>query len=285
MCGHMGNTIIPDVLYHYTRLENLQNIIRTGNDGGELVFWLTHFRQMDDPSEGKILEDTVKEIVPEFNLHNIPDAYILSMCGNVDNLPMWREYADNAQGIAIALDRQMIECNTKDVRRAIQKCEYDKGKTLNAIKERLRETNIKFEDGSWIEGEYRVTNFDKFPELKGRPENISILRYLDVRKFFNELVTFKDCHYYYENEYRLPIIYGYYAERQKIRVNKKRVIDFREYHIDIRALKGVYVGPNNKNAEEVVHYIGRHINSLNLPQQVDVEIVDLPYKTNFYNYE
>ena len=280
MHGHMENTIIPDVLYHYTRLENIQNIIRKGKDGAELVFWLTHFRQMDDPSEGEVLENTIKEVVPEFNLRNIPDTYILSLCGNVDNLPMWREYADNAQGIAIALDRQMIECNNKDVRRAILKCEYDKSKTLNAIKERLKETYLKFEDGSWIEEEHRVANFDRFPELKGRPENKFILRYLDVCKCFDELMAFKDCHYYYENEYRLPIIYGYYAERQYYRVKNKRVIEYREYHIDIRALKGVYVGPNNIYAEEVVQFIGRYVNSLNLHHQVNIDIIELPYRTN-----
>lgn len=276
----MKSDAIPNVLYHYTRLENLQNIIRKGKDGIELVFWLTHFRQMDDPSEGNVLEDTVKEVIPEFNLRNIPDVYILSMCGNVDNLPMWREYADNAQGIAIALDRDVIENNAKDVRRAILKCEYNKGKILSAIKERLRNTNNKYEDGSWIEEEHRVANFSKYQELKGRPENKSILRYMDVKNYFDELIAFKDCHYYYENEYRLPIIYGYYNEQLKFRVNNKRVINFREYHIDIRALKGVYVGPNNKYAEEVVNFIRRYINSLDLLQQVDVDKIDLPYRTN-----
>ena len=281
----MENIIIPDVLYHYTRLENLQNIIRTGKDGAELVFWLTNFRQMDDPSEGKVLEDTIKEVVPDFNLRNIPDAYILSMCGNVDNLPMWREYADNAQGIAIALDRQIIENNIKDVRRPILKCEYDKIKTLSAIKERLIETNKKYEDGTWIEDEHRVANFNRFPELKGRPENKSILRYLDVRKYFNELIAFKDCHYYYENEYRLPIIEGYYAERQNYRVKNKRVIEYREYHIDIESLKGVYVGSNNKFAEEVVQTVRRYINGLNLLHNVNIDILELPYRTNYFNYE
>ena len=276
----MKSDTIPNVLYHYTRLENLQNIIRKGDEGAELVFWLTHFRQMDDPSEGKVLEDTVKEVVPEFNLRNIPDAYVLSMCGSVDNLPMWREYADNAQGIAIALNRILIESNTKDVRRTILKCEYDKGKTLSAIKERLKKTNRKYKDGTWIEEEYRVANFDRYPELKGRPENESILRYLDFRNYFNELIAFKDSHYYYENEYRLPIIEGFYDGRHKYRVNKKRVIDFREYHIDIEALNGVFVGPNNKYAEEVVCHIKRYINSLNLSHHVDINKIELPYRTN-----
>ena len=272
----MTKNKIPRTLYHYTRLENLQNIIRESENGLELVIWLTHFRQMDDPSEGKVLEDTIKEVVPEFNLRNIPDAYILSMCGNVDNLPMWREYADNAQGIAIALDRDKIENNTKDVCRKILKCEYNKGKTLNAIKERLENINSKYEDGTWIEEENRIANFDRFPELKGRPENKSILRYLDVRKFFMELIAFKDCHYYYENEYRLPVD-GYFAERQKFRVRGKRVINFREYHIGIEALVGVYIGPNN--TKEIKDEVKRFIDNLSLNHSIVIEKIDIPYRT------
>ena len=163
----------------------------------------------------------------------------------------------------------------------ILKCEYDKGKTLNAIKDRLKETNKKYEYGTWIEEEHCVANFDIFPKLKGRSENKSILRYLDVRKYFNELMAFKDYHYYYENEYRLPIT-GYYDGRQKFRVNNKRLIEFREYHIDIEALKGVYVGSNNKYAEEVVRFIRRYINRLNLSHQVNIDIINFPYRTNYY---
>ncbi len=200
------------------------------------------------------------------------------MCGNVDNLPMWREYADNAKGIAIALDRNAIECNTKDIRRTIIKCEYDKSMTLNTIKERLKDTNKKFQDGSWIEEEYRIANFDRFPELKGRSENESILKYLDVRKFFNELIAFKDSHYYYENEYRLPIIDGYYAGRLKYRVNNERMICFRVYHIHIDALKGVYVGPNNKYAEETFECVNKYLEGLHLSSDIKAHKIDLPYR-------
>lgn len=272
----MENAIIPSVLYHYTRLENLQNIIRTGDKGVELVFWLTHFRQLNDAAEGAALDKTIADLIPEWGINPIPDMYVLSLCGSKENLPLWKEYANDAKGIAIALDSNIILNNTADLKKEIVKCEYGETENLNAIRQSIKDLDLYIESD---EGKARIANmfnYERFPELRNYPHNRWILKMGEIKRFFKPLLAFKAPCYYYEDEYRLTVD-GFYAERIKYHVKGDRLIEYREYHIDIKALKGIYLGSNN--TEDTAEYIRRFIRNFELKQDVMVNRVDLPYRT------
>lgn len=267
---------IPDILYHYTRLENLLNIIREGKEGPELVFWMTHFRQLNDAAEGETLNNVIADLCPEWGINPIPDMYVLSLCGSKENLPLWKEYANDAKGIAIALDSNIILNNTADFQREIVKCEYGGTENLNAIRQSIKELDKYVESD---EGKARIDkmfNYERYPELRNYPHKKWILKMGEIKKFFKPLLAFKTPCYYYEDEYRLTVD-GFNAERIKYHIKSDRVIEYREYHIDIKALKGIYIGSNN--TDETADYTRRFIRNLELEQNVIVERVDLPYRT------
>lgn len=272
----MENKEIPDILYHYTLLENLQNIIRAGKTGAELVFWLTHFRQLNDAEEGAALDKTIADLCPEWGINPIPDMYVLSLCGSKENLPLWKEYANDAKGIVIALDSNIIINNTLDFRKEIVKCEYGETENLKAIRQSIKDLDKYIESD---EGKVRIENmfnYERYPELRNNPHKRWILKMGEIRKYFKPLLAFKAPCYYYEDEYRLTVD-GYNAERIKYHVKDDRLIEYREYHIDIKALKGIYIGSNN--TEETTEYVRRYIMNLALKQNIDVERIKLPYRT------
>lgn len=268
--------IIPDILYHYTHLENLQNIIRKGDEGTELVFWLTHFRQLNDAAEGAALDKTISDLCPEWGINPIPDMYVLSLCGSKENLPLWKEYANDAKGIAIALDSNIILNNTADFQREIVKCEYGETENLNSIRQCIKDLDKYVESD---EGKARIDNmfnYERYPELRNYPHKRWILKMGEIKKFFKPLLAFKAPCYYYEDEYRLTVD-GFYADRIKYYVKDNRLIEYREYHIDIKAFKGIYIGSNN--TEETVEFIRRFVRSLGLNQDIEVMRINLPYRT------
>ena len=266
---------IPDILYHYTSLSNLTNIIRKDGEKVEMVFWLTNVNQMNDVSEGKILKDTLVDLFPELSVNNIPDMYVLSLCGSNENLPLWREYADDARGVVLALDRDVMLNNTNDFRREIIKCKYDWGKELTDLRNELQTIHDTIASGGAKDREDTLFNYDRFPELKVFPYKKEMIMNHDIRQYYKPLLAFKDPHFYYEDEYRL-IDDMYNHERIKYRVRNGRMIEFREYHISINALKGIYIGPNSY--DDVEMFVRKFIGHLILENHIDISKINIPYK-------
>jgi len=88
------------VLFHYTRLNNFYNIIKT--DG----LWATHARFSNDDEELRYID---KEI-PKDKEINIPEEYyIVSLCDDDDLLSQWRGYCGEDEGVAIGFDLGIVQ--------------------------------------------------------------------------------------------------------------------------------------------------------------------------------
>lgn len=138
-----------DLLYHYTSLETFYKII--GNQKKDkIIFRATHARFMNDPFEYDLAYTLIEKAYREYELLNdinIPfdlkkffslrnifgSPFILSLSENHDNLTMWRSYGANGKGIAIGLDKKMINDYVKDEKNQNTKllqCFYDEGKII-----------------------------------------------------------------------------------------------------------------------------------------------------------
>lgn len=269
-------TQIPNILYHYTKLENLTNIIRYEGGKVELVFWLTHFRQMADVAEGKFLKDIIETYFPEFTNNELPDMYILSLSEDVQSLPMWKEYANDANGIALALDKNVLLNPQNDIPKQIYKCEYNTDTNIRLVKNAIDEINNYYKTDDWKEYLKKQRYYRKHPEALNSEATFLTNKYSKVCTLFKPLLAFKDNHFSYENEYRL-IVDGFYDQRIKFRASNNRFIEFREYHIDIKALRGIYIGSNCK--DDSVVFVSRFLSVLALDNIPIVEKIDIPYRT------
>lgn len=122
----------PSKVYHYTDLEALRGIVRTG------VIRATHLNYMNDPLEIQYGHKLCKEVLTEaasksvgkakdlaqFGLEAFEEfsdpswaytmAYCVSFTESRDELTQWRAYANNGRGIAIGFDFSKL----KDVLRS-----------------------------------------------------------------------------------------------------------------------------------------------------------------------
>lgn len=247
-------------LYHYTRLENLTSIVQRE----KLSFWLTDYREFDDTSEGEFILKIQKQFYPNCVYNNI-ERYILSLCKRNNNLPMWKEYASNATGVALEIETDNIPSSSFC---QLLPCIYnqeivkERSEAINSIIERYRLQNVK--------DKYVV--FSKhYPELD--PIYLKdFFEKTDVWDACVELIRVKNACYSYEEEFRYIVKawddnFHYYFKNGKLRCSY-------EYNISKNALTKIYVGPNN--SKDIVYNIKHYLQLIGL-KDIDVEIIDLPY--------
>lgn len=95
------NNIIK--LGQYTSLSTLPKVIRKENT----TLRLTNVRQLNDPLEGLVLPDYLNK-KEDKNTYNTSDIFISSATSNTDDLPMWKQYADDCKGVYLIYDKEFI---------------------------------------------------------------------------------------------------------------------------------------------------------------------------------
>ena len=99
-------------LGHYTRLETLKHLLKKDE---EVKIRLSHVAQMNDPLEGKELMSCFGD---EYNNTNIQDVtfskFILCLTSNLNSLPMWAQYGDQGQGLALEFNNEFLRHFTSD---------------------------------------------------------------------------------------------------------------------------------------------------------------------------
>lgn len=99
-------------LGHYTRLETLKHLLKKDE---EVKIRLSHVAQMNDPLEGKALMSCFGD---EYNNTNIQDVtfskFILCLTSNLNSLPMWAQYGDQGQGLALEFNNEFLRHFTSD---------------------------------------------------------------------------------------------------------------------------------------------------------------------------
>ena len=100
---------------HYTKGKTLQILLDQDTDNTKFSVSgktrLYNANYMNDPEEGLVIEEMLKpsedeEITPYFEKRNILDPspwFLMSFTSKIDDLTMWSQYGDDAQGVCLVL--------------------------------------------------------------------------------------------------------------------------------------------------------------------------------------
>ena len=101
----------PNILYHYTSIEAFKSIVENRQ------IWLSSFIWMNDPNEGRFIEQWIIEEAKRRRLNdelinaiissyyeNFKNYYFLAFSENGDLLSQWRAYAEDSTGFSIGFD-------------------------------------------------------------------------------------------------------------------------------------------------------------------------------------
>lgn len=107
-------------LYHYTTIETLRAIFDKDKIKAEneecirFSLWATHAGFLNDLTEGQMLANALKRIGAPAGLLNtlismLGYPFVVSLSELDDDLNMWRCYANQGKGVAIGLEKEVIE--------------------------------------------------------------------------------------------------------------------------------------------------------------------------------
>lgn len=211
-------------LGQYTSLSTLRYLIKPkkNNQNNIPSLRLSNLRQMNDPTEGTALLECFGEVMDNNTKIKIPfkdnGIYVSSMTSVLDSLPMWKLYADDAQGVSMvyssAFLKKVIKKTDADIFRMcyISKNKYTDGIThkdsvfdvhiSRANKEVGNEIN--FENLSDKEEKIRVKLNDIYHNLVAVSQHSESNIIHRIMKIIDNIsYLFKYSYYSYENEFRL----------------------------------------------------------------------------------
>lgn len=176
---------------HYTSLTTMYKLINDNNPKDSYLR-LTNGRQMNDPLEGRVLLDYITR--EENNLEKEEWKptfwYISSATSEMDSLPMWKQYGEDASGVMLVYDSNFIKKILEVPKVYIYKVAYIK---INEDKfEIVSNKNISDDERKNLE-----ENIKKLKEMKKSEMSIPELSNLSF--------LFKKSDYAYESEYRIVI--------------------------------------------------------------------------------
>lgn len=99
-------------LGHYTRLETLKHLLKKDK---EVKIRLSHVAQMNDPLEGKVLMSCFGDEYYNTSIQDVTfSKFILCLTSNLNSLPMWAQYGDQGQGLALEFNNEYLRHFTSD---------------------------------------------------------------------------------------------------------------------------------------------------------------------------
>jgi len=246
---------VPNVLYHYCRLETFLSIVNSGvlrlsdsrctNDAYENI-WITKFIRETLAKIEQSNEQYTKELekyITVFGNEFFP--YIACFSENDDSLSQWRAYGDDGNGVAIGFEIKIPQGlpmthagkNALDYSLRVNKVVYDCGVQRKLVEDEIQKI---LEDGS--------------EHLFLHANNLIVLSYIYKHPAFQE-----------EKEWRIintPLIDTNYlmsgqVSDMKFRVTRDRLIPFWEMPITVESnyvsIKEVILGPKNKTIPKTMH--------------------------------
>lgn len=200
-------------LGHYTSLETLKYLLAPINLGknhdeskvGNFLR-LSHYKQMNDPLEGEVLKEYL------FNSEKVNSTsetlgqnsyyYVSAATTESDSLPMWKQYADDAQGLFLEYSEQYLKDIIKHGEGKIAKVYY---LDINDKNERIKCVNRE-KAGKCNKENNEQDILILLKDLKdlineGNKEVVE-----EAKSRSSELfLCFKNIDYAYENEYRIIV--------------------------------------------------------------------------------
>ncbi|CAK1234810.1 DUF2971 domain-containing protein [Fructobacillus cardui] len=244
--GHYTNTSVLPKLISST-------VIPTESDSSSSSFLrLTNSRQLNDPTEGKILFKylTFKEMDDVGFIHS--HVYIASASTSLDNLPMWKQYGDDARGVCLVYDNDYLVHLMESYGSAISICKVfyldssvnklEQLKTKNEREERLIDKLIE------LRNYLKKNDIDSY--TLGELERLALCFKSDKYSYEEEYrimqnteqMNEEDCHFTLEKNktFDFPFLYLYL---EKVRLKYKEVI------LGTKSIDVDYIGPYLKHCE------------------------------------
>lgn len=252
----------PDILYHYTTLEALINILDTANS--KINVRASHAEFMHDPSEYSMGLRLFKESLQKYetqkgldvqsstssrvslegkgifrNAHKtFGEPFIFCLTENSDDLSMWKEYGGNGCGIAIGFEKKgLLDYSDEEENTHLYKCQYDYQEALDIL------------SGEWDKyyDKFQVSEDGNTVTINGFFPDINISRWSFV---------LKNGHYAKESEWRL-VKNSFRKEEWNFRAKNDHMLPFVEFNIPRQSISSLVLGPSKnptlqKNSVELL---------------------------------
>jgi hypothetical protein len=284
----------PELLYHYTTQDGLLGILE------KACIWATHYRYLNDASEGQIVSKLLIEELTKRNcdegvisqgkriLSEITsqDVYAASFSEHGNLLSQWRAYSGKSGGYSIGFSPNYLEAIGKHFCKNISEPHYSPDNPLiqcqyfdDDVERQLKE-KIQKEVESYIEEAERIKRTLPSTEQIGRhtPAGIALRHFWE---FSRDCAITKDYAFHEEREWRLVVHMRQFGNDGFFRQGRSMLIPYLkipltcpEQRIEIRE---IYIGPCPNPAEAL-----RSVKMLLKRQDIyGVEVKDsmIPYRS------
>ncbi|MDO4635316.1 MAG: DUF2971 domain-containing protein [Streptococcus sp.] len=285
---------------HYTSLQALGFMLAMNEieqDGqrqklknSETYSRLSHVLHMNDPKEGKMLDEYLGISDHNFKksdadlTSSVTPWFLMSLTTNLDNLAMWSQYGDNAKGVCIAFKKESFklqkpanfsDMSFKSYKSTLQKDENDADCSKFEIKEFDDENDYLYKvayittKGSQSAIKILETDLIKEKDAGNISNSLKDIKNIfsknkennDVIKIFSKHLDevrylFKSADYAYESELRL-LKYVDFSDREKIKLNATKD-SLPKLYVQRKspiALNKIIFGPKLVEVEDLLPYI------------------------------
>ena len=240
---------------HYTSLETIKLLIKKNKDEAAYLR-LTNGRQMNDPLEGKILLDYIldknKKLGKNNNSKNWKPTfwYLSSATTELDSLPMWKQYGEDAKGGMLVYNRKYLE----DIME--QGVEIYKVAYIDIKKDESGRDKIKVLNTNNIDVTNLQDAIDALREtIENLKEDVNEKDYMPLLS--NTAILFKKSDYAYENEYRIVVNRAYNEDKIEEQDNPNYIFPFLYTYLKDKELKysKLILGPEAIDIDYIAPYI------------------------------
>lgn len=240
---------------HYTSLETIKILIKKNKDEAAYLR-LTNGRQMNDPLEGKLLIDYIldknKNLGKNNNSKNWKPTfwYLSSATTELDSLPMWKQYGEDAKGGMLVYNRKYLE----DIME--QGVEIYKVAYIDIKKDESGRDKIKVLNTNNIDVTNLQDAIDALREtIENLKEDVNEKDYMPLLS--NTAILFKKSDYAYENEYRIVVNRAYNEDKIEEQDNPNYIFPFLYTYLKDKELKysKLILGPKAIDIDYIAPYI------------------------------
>lgn len=241
----------PEILYHYTTMNSLWNILNNITNKGDkdnpdyfFKIWVSCAQYMNDPMEGVFFRKCLYAAFMNYQeMNDIEDKsdylnfaftalnfhrqtfYVFSLSEHRDSLSMWRSYGNNGQGIAIGFDVNELSAATS----GFSGCHFLK------IIYRSEQNFINTFTHNDLELAYHAI------EVGGEDLFCSV-KYQDYEFLHDKYQNVKNICYSDEKEWRLVFDDELYKEKE-FRERNGLIIPYYEIELPLNVIRCFVIGP------------------------------------------
>ena len=240
----------PSVLYHYTTMNSVWNILDNITNRGDerepeyfFKLWVSCAQYMNDPMEGLffrkclyaafekyqnrfLLADKSEYMAFAFTALNLnrQTFYAFSLSEHADSLSMWRSYGNNGQGVAIGFD-------VDELSKAVSRFDY-----CDFLK-MIYKTETDFVD-AFTDDDLQLA----YDAIEAEEDGRCSIAYPDYEFLHDKYRNIKNIYYSEEKEWRL-IFEDRLCDRKEFREKNGLIVPYYEIELPLNAIRYFVIGP------------------------------------------